>query len=387
MPSFTQNAKEHDVVIVVDEGNLFADYLPYRTWDAKPVVGSAGLVPTTWHPAVELWGGTQFQNRFKRMSGRTMRPLEDYNVWMAVRSIGEAATRTESNAPASLIKYIGSKEFELAAFKGQKLTYRDWNGQLRQPVLLVTGKLHVTVSPQAELPAPVLRARHARDRPARDEVPGLHAMTVPGGKPFQEDHASMSRFGLRGVFLVAALFLADGARRRLHRFVSNEKENTVSVIDSATLEVVHTIKVGNGRAASSLANDNNWLLVCASDDNHVEVYDANTYEVVKSLPSGPDPELFMLHPSGNPLYIANEDDNIVTIVDIKTRHDHRGGAGRRGARGHGHEPGRQDRRQHLRDDEHGPLHRHRRPTRSSPTCSSTPARASPSTRTTAPRCG
>ena len=147
MPSFTQNAKEHDVVIVVDEGNLFADYLPYRTWEAKPVVGSAGLVPTTWHPAVELWGGTQFQNRFKRMSGRTMRPL-DYNVWMAVRSIGEAATRTKSNAPAELIKYIGSKEFELAAFKGQKLTYRDWNGQLRQPLLLVTGKLHVTVSPQ-----------------------------------------------------------------------------------------------------------------------------------------------------------------------------------------------------------------------------------------------
>ena len=175
MPSFTQNAKEHDVVIVVDEGNLFADYLPYRTWEAKPVVGSAGLVPTTWHPAVE-WGGTQFQNRFKRMSGRTMRPL-DYNVWMAVRSIGEAATRTKSNAPAELIKYIGSKEFELAAFKGQKLTYRDWNGQLRQPLPLVTGKLHVTVSPQPGF-LHQLR-RHARHRPARDEVPGLHAMTVP----------------------------------------------------------------------------------------------------------------------------------------------------------------------------------------------------------------
>ena len=100
-------------------------------------------------------------------------------------------------------------------------------------------------------------------------------------------------------------------------FVSNEKENTVSVIDSTKLEVVHTIKVGNRPRGIMLANDNNWLLVCASDDNHVEVYDANTYEFVKNLPSGPDPELFTLHPSGNPLYIANEDDNIVTIVDIK----------------------------------------------------------------------
>jgi ABC transporter substrate binding protein (PQQ-dependent alcohol dehydrogenase system) len=39
-------------------------------------------------------------------------------------------------------------EFELAAFKGRKLTYREWNGQLRQPILLATAKIQVTVSPQ-----------------------------------------------------------------------------------------------------------------------------------------------------------------------------------------------------------------------------------------------
>ena len=67
---------------------------------------------------------------------------------MAVRSVGEAATRKKSAVPKDLIEYMRSPEFELAAFKGQKLTYRAWNGQLRQPVLLVTGKVHVTVSPQ-----------------------------------------------------------------------------------------------------------------------------------------------------------------------------------------------------------------------------------------------
>ena len=41
-----------------------------------------------------------------------------------------------------------SPEFELAAFKGQKLTYRAWNGQLRQPILLATAKILVTISPQ-----------------------------------------------------------------------------------------------------------------------------------------------------------------------------------------------------------------------------------------------
>lgn len=147
IPSFTQKVPAHDVAVVADEGELFGDFFPYRTWDARPVVGTSGLYPTTWHPAVELWGGTQFQNRFKRLAGRQMRPL-DYNVWMAVRSVGEAATRKQSVKVHDLIEYIGSPEFELAAFKGQKLTYRAWNGQLRQPILLVTAKIHVTLSPQ-----------------------------------------------------------------------------------------------------------------------------------------------------------------------------------------------------------------------------------------------
>ena len=147
IPGFLQGAPEHDVVVVADEGELFGDYFPYRTWTSRPVIGTAGLYATSWHPAIELWGGTQFQNRFKRLAGRQMRAL-DYNVWMAVRSVGEAATRKSTGDAKTLIAYMRSPEFELAAFKGQKLTYRPWNGQLRQPVLLVTAKIHVTVSPQ-----------------------------------------------------------------------------------------------------------------------------------------------------------------------------------------------------------------------------------------------
>lgn len=147
IPTFTQKLPEHDVLVVADEGELFGEYFPYRAWDARPVVGTAGLFPTSWHPAIELWGGTQFQNRFKRLANRPMRPL-DYNAWMAVRSIGEAATRKQSVETKPLIEYMLSPEFELAAFKGRKLTYRAWNGQLRQPIVLATGKMHVTVSPQ-----------------------------------------------------------------------------------------------------------------------------------------------------------------------------------------------------------------------------------------------
>jgi ABC transporter substrate binding protein (PQQ-dependent alcohol dehydrogenase system) len=147
IPALTQNAPAYDVLAVADESGLFGDYLPYRTFDARPVAGTQGLVPTSWHPALEEWGATQFQNRFRRLADRPMRPL-DYDVWVAVRSVGEAATRTKSTAPADLIAHLKSPDFELAAFKGRKLTYRAWDGQLRQPILVVTAKLPVTVSPQ-----------------------------------------------------------------------------------------------------------------------------------------------------------------------------------------------------------------------------------------------
>jgi ABC transporter substrate binding protein (PQQ-dependent alcohol dehydrogenase system) len=147
IPVFTQRAEEHDVIVVADESEIFGEYLPYRTWEPSLVVGSAGLVPMSWHPAHEQWGATQLQSRFVKQNNRTMRPL-DYQAWMAVRSVGEAATRTKSAEFAPIRDYVKGPDFTLAAFKGQALTFRPWDGQLRQPIILGTPKLPVTVSPQ-----------------------------------------------------------------------------------------------------------------------------------------------------------------------------------------------------------------------------------------------
>lgn len=147
MPVFTQGARDYDILIAADEAGIFAEYLPFQTWDARPVAGTAGLVPRTWHPALEAWGATQFQNRFEAMAGRPMRE-EDYQAWLAIRIIGEAATRTRSGDPVILRDHILSPDFEVAGFKGQKLTIREWDHQLRQPILLTTGALTVSVSPQ-----------------------------------------------------------------------------------------------------------------------------------------------------------------------------------------------------------------------------------------------
>jgi ABC transporter substrate binding protein (PQQ-dependent alcohol dehydrogenase system) len=147
MPIATQGAPEHDVLVAADESEVFAGYLPYRTWDARPVVGSAGLVPNTWNAAFDQWGAVQLQNRFIKAFQRSM-TASDMQVWTAVRMIGEAAARTNSSDAGKMQAYIKSPEFSVAAFKGQKLTIRDWNLQLRQPILLFDGRNTVSVSPQ-----------------------------------------------------------------------------------------------------------------------------------------------------------------------------------------------------------------------------------------------
>jgi ABC transporter substrate binding protein (PQQ-dependent alcohol dehydrogenase system) len=147
MPVVTQGAPEHDVLVAADESEVFAGYLPYRTWDPRPVAGSAGLVPTTWDAAFDQWGAVQLQNRFTKAFQRAM-TAHDMQVWTAVRMVGEAAARGGSGDAAKMLAYIKSRDFSVAAFKGQKLTLRDWNLQLRQPILLFDGRNTVSVSPQ-----------------------------------------------------------------------------------------------------------------------------------------------------------------------------------------------------------------------------------------------
>jgi ABC transporter substrate binding protein (PQQ-dependent alcohol dehydrogenase system) len=146
LPLFTQ-ADKYDVVIVADELGDVGEFLPYNTWLPRPVAGTQGLTPVAWHAVVEQWGGVQLQNRFREQAGRAMTDL-DYAAWAAFRSIAEAVTRTGSVDHRTLYAYLHDDAFELAAFKGRKLSYRGWNGQLRQPIPLVQPRAVVSQSPQ-----------------------------------------------------------------------------------------------------------------------------------------------------------------------------------------------------------------------------------------------
>lgn len=147
MAVFTQISTEHDIIVVADESEIFGPYVAYRSWSPRPVAGTSGLMPVSWHPAHEQWGATQLQNRFAALAGRLMTPL-DFHAWLAARAVGEAATRTNSGAFAAIRDYMLGTGFGVAAFKGQKVSIRPWDLQMRQPVAVATAELPVSWSPQ-----------------------------------------------------------------------------------------------------------------------------------------------------------------------------------------------------------------------------------------------
>lgn len=138
---------DYDMAVVADEAGDWGDYVPYRTVDPRPVAGTQGLVAATWSPVLETWGAAQAQNRFRRLAGRLMRPL-DYQVWASVRAVGDAATVQKGSDPAAIAPYLTDPAFSLPAYKGVSLTFRPWDHQLRQPLIVVQPKMLVSVAPE-----------------------------------------------------------------------------------------------------------------------------------------------------------------------------------------------------------------------------------------------
>ena len=146
MPLFTQTA-EYDVVLVADERGDFGEYVPYQTWYPRPVAGTQGLTPTGWHKTVETYGAAQLQKRFEALAGRWMND-RDFAAWMAVRSVASAVSKLRQVEPMAIRQLDISEQLPLDGFKGRKLSYRPWNGQLRQPIPIVQPRALVSTSPQ-----------------------------------------------------------------------------------------------------------------------------------------------------------------------------------------------------------------------------------------------
>ena len=100
-------------------------------------------------------------------------------------------------------------------------------------------------------------------------------------------------------------------------FVTNEKSNTMSVIDAETLNVEHTIDVGDRPRGIGLSPDSSELYVAISEENKIVVLDPNSLKILRDFEAGSDPETFGVHPNGN-IYISNEDDANASVFNPKT---------------------------------------------------------------------
>jgi ABC transporter substrate binding protein (PQQ-dependent alcohol dehydrogenase system) len=143
---------DYEVIIVADEDQLFGPYMPYRAGgEPRPVAGTTGLMATTWSPGHEKWGATQANNHFQKDYKRLMLPI-DYQAYVAARTVGEAVTRNHGAPFTTVAAFVHSNELQLAPFKGIKQQYRPWDGQFRQPILIATNKVPVSMSPQRGFP-------------------------------------------------------------------------------------------------------------------------------------------------------------------------------------------------------------------------------------------
>lgn len=104
---------------------------------------------------------------------------------------------------------------------------------------------------------------------------------------------------------LGALWLTASPASAYTAYVSNEKGNTVTVIDTDKMAVTATIKVGQRPRGIEFTRDGKFVMVAVGDDDTIQLIDTKTQQIVDTLPSGPDPELFTQDESGKTLYVAN----------------------------------------------------------------------------------
>ncbi|NQV78990.1 MAG: ABC transporter substrate-binding protein, partial [Alphaproteobacteria bacterium] len=133
----TAGGRDHDVVFVVDTDGEFGRYVPYQVNRPRPVVGTTGLVSTGWHWSFERHGAPQLNSRFERATGRRM-VGQDWATWVSVKAIVQAVVRARSVEFEAVRDKLTDERLRIDGFKGPALTFRTWNHQLRQPILLAT---------------------------------------------------------------------------------------------------------------------------------------------------------------------------------------------------------------------------------------------------------
>jgi ABC transporter substrate binding protein (PQQ-dependent alcohol dehydrogenase system) len=147
LATITHASTPYDILWVADTADSFGAYVPYSTWAPRPVAGTHGLTAVAWNPLFREYAARGMQYRFFLAASRDMTE-RDYGNWLAASIIGEAVTRGGKADAGAVKSFLLSDRFSVPAFKGEGLSFRLWDQQLRQPILLFGPRLLVSMWPQ-----------------------------------------------------------------------------------------------------------------------------------------------------------------------------------------------------------------------------------------------
>src|SRR5256714_15073416 len=123
-------------------------------------------------------------------------------------------------------------------------------------------------------------------------------------------HVELRRFGL----LILALACLSQARAAPFAYVPNERSGTVSVIDTASDQVVATVKTGGKPRGIAATPDGRRLYVSDQPGGSLVVVDLATREVSEHIPVGKSPEGGGISRDCPWIAVAVEENNSVSLI-------------------------------------------------------------------------
>jgi YVTN family beta-propeller protein len=105
-------------------------------------------------------------------------------------------------------------------------------------------------------------------------------------------------------------------------YVTNQLDNTASVIDGATHKIVATVRVGVSPAQMAVSPDRKSVYIANTGSNTVSVLNTDNNSIARTiaLPPRSRPVDLAVSPNGRYLYITGGGSNRVSVLDTRAKH-------------------------------------------------------------------